>query len=567
METIETPTTEVLLEVIRTLQAQISAFQAMNTTLQAQHAADRERSQREVARLVKMVQGLTRQLDELLKNRDEERRAELARLLAEALASAAAATSGTDATTAAGTAGPPPSGPPPKTKNRHEHGRGPKPEGVPRDVRTTRPKACAKCGGSDNLRDGARAEPVEEWDYVRAHLRLRITQPLACTCGDCGVVTPAPETAMPFDRASCTFAMMAWLCFAKCGMFLPIDRICRDFAAQGAPIPSATLTRWWQRGADLLLPVAASVRVSLLADSHLRMDGTGLLVVFPRQKGEPVKGPKRPGDTDADGYLLPKLPLGGQILVFGNDEHAVFTFTPTREGRHALDFLTMGQDEHGHPIRWRGTITADALSAYDCLYEGGERTETGCNAHAYRKFRDDADKAPLLASAALAFLGSLFDVEAHARTKGLRGAELLADRQKRAKPIADTFRAWIDEHIEDLLPTNPVRKAMKYYLNQWSALTRYLDDPDVLMDNNWAERALRKVALLRNNSLYASGEDGAIRLCTLFTLIGTCRLLAVDAYEYLLWALARSVPHPDNRGVVASDLTPAAYKATISSIG
>jgi len=352
MEATEPHTTEALLEVIRTLQGQISAFQALIATQQAQHAADRERSQREVARLVKMVEGLTRQLDELLKNRDEERRAELAKLLAEALAVAATPTSG-GPTPSTGTVPPGPSAPLQieRSKNRHQHGRAPKPEDVPREVRITRPSACAKCGGKEKLRDGPRSEPVEEWDYVRAHLRIRRTQPTACVCGDCGAVTAAPETPMPFDRAACTFAMMAWLCFAKCGMFLPIDRICRDFAAQGAPIPSATLTRWWQRGADLLLPIVASVRASLLADSHLRMDGTGLLVVFPRKKAAPVKGPERPGETDANGYLLPKLPLDGQILVFGNDEHAVFVFTPTREGHHALDFLTMGQDEDCQPIR------------------------------------------------------------------------------------------------------------------------------------------------------------------------------------------------------------------------
>jgi hypothetical protein len=61
--------------------------------------------------------------------------------------------------------------------------------------------------------------------------------------------------------------------------------------------------------------------------------------------------------------------------------------------------------------------------------------------------------------------------------------------------------------------------------------------------------------------MYVGGEEGAVRVCTLFTLINTCRLIDVEPYGYLAWALERVVPHKDNRGFIADDLTPAAYKA------
>lgn len=548
MTSSDAPTTvDTLLVVIHSLQNQL------------------QESNRQVSRLLAMVDGLTRQLDELLRDRSEERRAELARVRAEAAAVAAAALA-TDPMPAGipptQPESPPPADPPPKP-NRHPHGKNRIPSSAPREVRTARPGQCGVCG-SDAVHDRIGPAPIEEYDYVRAHLRVRQTQRFGCACEACGAVTPPPPPPpMPFDRASCTFALMAWLCFAKCGLFLPLDRLRADFEAQGMRIPSATLTRWWQRGADLLLPVAASVRASLLCDTHLRMDGTGLLVVFPRVKGAPVKGPERPGETDASGFLLPQLPVNGQILVFGNDAHAVYVYTPTREGHHVQRFLTVGTDANGEPIRWPGTVTADALSAYDCIYgDEGACTEGGCNAHAFRKFRDEADKAPLLASTALAYIDRLFQVEDAARRQGLRGAALLAHRQTLAAPVADEFLMWLDDHIEDLLPSNPVRKAMQYYLNHWVALTLFLRDPEVPIDNNWSENALRKVALLRNNSLFAGGVEGAVRLCTLFTLIGTCRLLGVDPFTYLEWALTRAVPHPGNRGLVASDLTPAAYKAS-----
>jgi len=499
---------------------------------------------------------VTQQLDALLGDKHEQERAELARLREEARAA--------ESKTAAAEPEPPASPAPPPTtgskpRHRDAHGRKPLPDHLERDVHTLKPATCDACG-SDQL-EVRQTLVSEERDYVRAHLRVRRTERTVCTCKVCSARVVPEQPPMPFDRAACTFTMMAWVCFAKAGLFLPLDRLCRDFDDQGAPIPSATLNRWWKRGADLLMPVAAAVRLSLLAGTHLRTDGTGLRVVFPRVKGKPVKGPHRPGETDDDGYLLARDAYNGQILIFGDDRHAVYHFTESKAGQHALDFLTIGTDPDGKPLLWKGTITADAVSSQNCLFADGDRVESGCNAHGFRKFRDEADKAPLLASRALAYIARFYTEEGKAKERGLTGPDLLAHRVEHIAPVAADFRAWIDDHIEQLLPTNPVRKAMQYYINHWDALTRFLSDAAVPIDNNWSERALRKVNLIRNNSLYAGGDEGARRLCTLLTLVHTARQLRVDPFHYLEWALTRAVPHSTNRGLTPADLTPAAYQA------
>ncbi len=556
-------TQEALLEVIRTLGEGMKVQQT-------EFAKEREVHRRQLARLTAMVEGLTKQLDALLKERDQERRAELARIREEAAAAlssvappevAKPAEPATDAEPSAAE----PQAPPGKPRKRDEHGRAPKPDHLPRDVTAIQPERCTTCGSEELLVDEVLVS--EEYDFVRAYLRIRRTERTTCTCKACNTHIVPEQPPMPFDRVSCTFALMAWLCFAKCGLFIPLDRLMRDLTDQKSPISSSTLTRWWQRGADLLLPVAESVRLSLLTRSHIRTDGTGLLVVFPRMKGSPVKGPMREGETDELGYLLMSGTLHGQVLVFGDDEHAVYVFTQTKEGHHAMDFFTLGEDTEGNPIRWSGTITADALNAHDCLFEDGSRLEAGCNAHGLRKFRDEATTAPLLASKAMGFIAGFYDVEAEAKVAKLKGAELLAYRKAHAGPIAERFKAWLGDHIDDLLDTNPVRKAMRYYQKHWTALTRFLTDPFVDLDNNWSERALRKIALLRNNSLYAGGLDGAERLCTLFTLINTCRLIGVDPYAYLVRAMTRVVPHSTNRGITPADLTPAAYKQLQEAAG
>lgn len=196
---------------------------------------------------------------------------------------------------------------------------------------------------------------------------------------------------MPFDRPTCTMAMLAWLLFAKCGLFLPLDRVRRDLQLQGAAIPSSTLTRWFNMAAELLTPIWVATRAELLASDHIATDGTGLLVVHPRKKGEPHQPPHR-----------------GQILVFCNADVAVYFYTPTKDGFHAEDFLTVCEED-GERVLWKGTITADAVSSQDILFLDGDRIEGGCNAHGFRKFRDDADKAPLLATTAMGFIDAMFD--------------------------------------------------------------------------------------------------------------------------------------------------------------
>lgn len=508
-----------------TLDEALSTITHLTAALEASRADNR--------RLVAMVERMTRQLDQLL-----------AKLGEAPLPKPEAA------------AEPPPPPPPPPEKkkrgpkNRHAHGRGTPPAELPRDlVRVPPPEACPHCQGKP-LRVVETVE-TEEYDFVRAHVRIRKTLRTVCLCLHClKRITPL-QPPMPFERAACTFEMMAWILYAKCGMHLPLDRQRREFEHQGAPIPSATLTRWWCRGADLLLPLAAQLRLDLLADDHLQFDATGITVLDFAQGGRPAPQ--------------------GQVLVFCNRSIAVFHFTTSKKGQDIEEFLTrVERGPDGHVVRtipWKGTATADALSAHDRLFVGGDILEGGCNAHGLRKFRDDADKAPLLADEAMAFIGRFYKLEDEARAAGLTGDSLLAWRQAHTLPVSVAFKTWLDAHIEDLLPKNPLRKAMQYYLNHWDALMRFLSDARVPPDNNLSERLLRAIALGRNNWMFAGGEEGARRVAAVLSLIETCKLLGVEACAYLAWALSRVVTHPDNRGFKSGDLTPAAYKKTLQKMG
>jgi hypothetical protein len=366
-------------DIVVSLRQVITTQQGTITTLQ--RSIDEQRG--EVARLIAMVEGLTAQLDKLLHS--DEARAELKKKREAALAAAAAAAAAADAAERAaadapdGAANPPepgkdtapsdeqgepgasegatpPKGASPPAPDPRKHGRGKKPDTLERSPVHLRAEACGACQCTD-LRH-VRSLTTTEYDFVKAYLRIRETTRDTVRCSRCKALTTPIQPPMPMDRASCTFAFLAWLLHMKGGLFVPLERVGRELERMGAPIPKATVDRWWATGSHLLIPIAGAVRPALLQETHIRTDGTGLLLIYPRRRAEPVKGEPREGEVDADGWLVHQPPTNGQVLIFGNDAYAVYHFTPSKHGEHAMEFLRLEDGPNGEVRYWKGSISA-----------------------------------------------------------------------------------------------------------------------------------------------------------------------------------------------------------------
>ena len=215
---------------------------------------------------------------------------------------------------------------------------------------------------------------------------------------------------------------------------------------------------------------------------------------------------------------------------------AWFAFSPDRRGEHP----------QGHLKSFRGTLQADAYAGFHPLYEGGRILEAACWAHARRKFHDilAATQSPT-ASEAIRRIGELYVIE-----KEVRGSPLeirLAIRQARARPVIDDLRAWFDKTLQTLSAKSDMAGAIRYAISRWTALTRYLDDGAVEIDNNAAERALRVVALGRKNYLFAGSNRGGERAAAFYSLIGTAKLNGLNPELYLRHVLTHIADHPINR--------------------
>jgi hypothetical protein len=112
-------------------------------------------------------------------------------------------------------------------------------------------------------------------------------------------------------------------------------------------------------------------------------------------------------------------------------------------------------------------------------------------------------------------------------------------RQEKAVPVMDMLHAWMIAQ-RDLVPEgSAISRALDYSLKRWAALSRYLDDGAVPIDNNWAENQLRPWAPGRKNWLFAGSLRSEQRAAAMMSLIQSARLNGHDPYVYLKDVLTR----------------------------
>ena len=150
-----------------------------------------------------------------------------------------------------------------------------------------------------------------------------------------------------------------------------------------------------------------------------------------------------------------------------------------------------------------------------------------------------------VAREALQRIGALYGVEEPIR--GRAPDERRAVRQEQAKPLVDSLREWFEATLTKLSRKSETTAAIRYALSRWAALTRFLDDGRIEMDNNAAERSLRGVALGRKNYLFAGSDAGGERAAAIYSLIGSAKLNGLDPEAYLREVLIRVADHPISR--------------------
>jgi transposase len=337
---------------------------------------------------------------------------------------------------------------------------------------------------------------------------------------------PAPSGVLDNSLADVSF--LAGLLVDKFCYHLPLYRQHQRLADAGITLSRATLMRYVQQAIELVRPIYDAQWRHILQSRVLAMDET------PIKAGRAGKGRMR------QTWYWP---------IYGEDDEICFTWSPSRGSDHVVQQLG----------DFAGTLLTDGHSAYDAYAKTRPTViQAQCWVH-LRRYFERAQGSDPAAEEALALIGELYRIERQIRERGLADQAKLDYRSGHALPIVDAFFGWCHQQRQrpDLVNSEPLTRALVYAHNHEAQLRVYLGDPQVPMDTNHLERALRVIPMGRKAWLFNWTEVGARHVGTIQSLLSTCRLHQVDPYTYLVDVLQRISLHPARD---AEQLTPRCWK-------
>ena len=367
-------------------------------------------------------------------------------------------------------------------------------------------RTCPKCNSTD-LRPVGDGKVSVVLDYVPGYFRRRqhIRETLACTCGEHIVTAPGPDHSVEGARYGDSFR--AFVVTSKCADAIPLYRQAKQMSRLGIPISRSTLTDLFHQAARQLAPLSRRLLELVAAAEVVQADETSLKMQKPNKRGF--------------------------VWTFLADKLIAYVFSASRSGETPSTVLGATA----------GTLVVDMYTGYNEVTSTGGRARAACLAHARRRFFDALSYAPE-ARTALELIRDVYVVEHDAKAAGIaRTDEHTRMRKARSRPIMDRLNAWLLERKDQYAPKSPMASAVRYALNSWEALTRFLDDARIPPDNNRSESALRVVALGRKNFLFVGHEEAGDNIAGLYSLTATSEANGLDPISYLTDVLGRIGSH------------------------
>jgi transposase len=344
--------------------------------------------------------------------------------------------------------------------------------------------------------------------------------------------------AQPIEKGKFGTSLLAYLMVQKFEYYLPYYRLEKWFERQGVPVSRMTISTSLIKAAFLLEPIVDFFHKKIQEGYHIFTDDT------PMPTLDPGTGKTKTG----------RIWVYTQKEKEGDGGVTVYTYTASRHGKYPQEFLK----------DFKGYVQADAFSGLNALFTEKDdeknlmRKEVGCWAHSRRKFVDILSYDPhSLATTVVDWIGDLYAIERRAKKANLTDEQRRWLRKNQSKPILKKIRRWLKQYYPHVVPKSALGQAMAYAINNWRALTRFLEDGALEIDNNRSERKIKTIVMGRKNHLFVGSEEGGKAAAIIYSVIETCRQNEVDPFLYLKDVLERVSTHPNSR---IDELLPANWK-------
>jgi transposase len=373
-------------------------------------------------------------------------------------------------------------------------------------------RGCPACGG-ELVEMAGQAETSDRITTIKLTYQLEhhVRQKYRCACNGAIVTAPAPVQVVPGTRYAPDFGV--GVAVAKYLDHLPLERQVRMMAREGLMVESQTL---W----DQLNAIARHLQPTYDALGRRALESPVIHV-----------------DETRWGIMGSAKPAAGTVWTVRAPTASFYRILPGKsaeEGRRVLG-------------GYRGTVVVDGFAVYEVLARDGPGfTLAQCWAHTKRKFDEIATQWPAGCAEIAALIRELYAIErlVPGPFPGDAAAQALRQqlRTERAKPVLDQIWQWATVQVG--LPRSDFGKAVRYMLERWAGLTRFVDDPCIGLDNNPAERALRGPVVGRKNHYGSRSLRGTEVAALYYTLCETAKLVGIDPRAYLLRALYAAIAHP-----------------------
>lgn len=311
-------------------------------------------------------------------------------------------------------------------------------------------------------------------------------------------IADAPE--LPISKGLAGPGLLANVLVRKYADHLPLHRQERIFHREGIRFGRSTLCGWVQGCAALLVHITDAMwRESKKTAPLLLTDACGVLI--------------REAERCRRGHF--------QVFI-DPGRHVNFRYLATSNGPTIADELK----------GFSGMLQADAAATYhEALRRQTAVIEVGCWAHARRNFFEALGFDRERALIGIGFIATLYD--AHRGATDAAGVVDGAKRKMLASPVLERLAKWVRDERPTLPAPSPIERALGYLERHWVALTRFLDDGRLRLDNNPSELELRHQVVGRKNWLFCATDGGASWNATIVTLIASCRIHGIEPWRYL----------------------------------